>query len=108
MAANPAEGTAVTYHPPKDQGDSLIFSTLVTAQGFGCYSAGRGDAQIFHQEAPQKHSTWRDSGAPEAEIMELFTGLPAREFWIFPITTLPSVCPHHSLCTGLTSSYSKT
>lgn len=107
MAANPAEGMAGTYCPPKHQGASLICSTLVTTQLFGCYSAGRWDVQIFPQEAPQKHPRWKDSGAPEAETMELFRGLPAREFWIFPNTTLPSVCPHHSLCTGLRSSYSK-
>jgi len=53
MAANPAEGTAVTYCPPKDQGTSLIFSTLVTAQVLGCSSPGRGHAQIFTQEASQ-------------------------------------------------------
>lgn len=40
-----------------------------------------------------KNPKQRDRDAPEAEIMEHFTGPPAREFWLLLNNALPSVCP---------------
>lgn len=41
----------------------------------------------------QKNPRQRDRDAPEAEVMEQFTGPPAREIWLFLNSALPSVCP---------------
>lgn len=102
MAANPTEGTAVTSHPPQDQGTSLILSARVTAQLSGCYFKA-GEVPRFSIERHLKNIQYGATAVPQQlgpgncsqgipnSIAGYFRAPPCLQLWQGYVTSLKSI-----------------
>lgn len=102
MAANPAEGTAVTSHPPQDQGTSLILSARVTAQ-LSVWYFKAGEVPRFSIErhlknihygatvVPQQPGPWDCSQDIPNSKAEYFRAPPCLQLWQGYVTSLKSI-----------------
>lgn len=99
MAANPAQGTAVTSHPPADPATSLAFSTQALQMLFWrqgrCPGFPPRDIQHGATVVPQQLGLWNCSQSILLGNWRYFQAPPCLQLWQGCVTSLKSI-PNYS------------